>query len=147
MPDCVVDATIIRFTNTQLAARKPGNAFDRRLTVLEQIVRGLRRARYNTRLLGEYTALLGQAPFRNDVIEAFFAILDSSRAVRVKSNRLSQGDHAMATRQCRWPSHDQHLLAAAIGGNRPEVMVTEVRLANCGPDISRRFGIRVVHIP
>jgi hypothetical protein len=147
MSDYVVDATIIRLTNTQLAARRPGNAFDRRLRILEQVVAGTKRVRYNSRLLGEYRALVRQQQFRNDVIQAFFIILDSDKAVRVNRNNLSRQNHRTARDQCDWPTHDQHLLAAAIGGNNAAIVVTEVRLGNCGAAVYRHFGVHVEHIP
>jgi hypothetical protein len=39
MPDSVVDTSTVAFSNGDIAGRKPGNLFDRRLTVLEQAAR------------------------------------------------------------------------------------------------------------
>ena len=86
MPDCVLDAAVVGMANGDIAARRPGNVFDRRLVVIEEVVRGLRRLRYNTRLLGEYRPLT--LIRRNDVIELFFSVL-ADRGVFVSRNNLS----------------------------------------------------------
>jgi hypothetical protein len=145
MADCVVDASVVHFANGDIAGRRPGNLFDRRLRVLEQVVRGVRRLRYNPKLLGEYAQLV--RVHRNDVVEALFILLDdTSRAVFVRRNTLSGQHHATATEKCRWPSHDQHLLAAALGGDDPAVVVTEERLNRCAAAILAKFAIRVEYL-
>src|SRR5215467_12997736 len=109
MPDCVVDAAVVALSNGNIAGRRPGNSLDRRLNVLEQIVRGLRRLRYNPRLLHEYQQVIRE--HRNDVIEALFELLDDTRrSILVRRNSLSRQDYQTATRACGWPSHDQHLV-------------------------------------
>jgi hypothetical protein len=145
MPDYVVDATVIGFANGDIAARRPGNVLDRRLSVIEQVVRGVRRLRYNRRLLSEYTQLVQE--YRNDVIDAFFALLDDSRrAVLVRRSTLSAGDYDTARRSCRWPTHDQHLLAAALGGDDPTIAVTEARHARCAAELLRHFGVHIENL-
>jgi hypothetical protein len=141
MPDCVVDASVVAFANGDIAGRRPGNLFDRRLDVIEQVVTGTRRLRYNPKLVGEYRQLIKE--HRNDVIEALFAILDSPRSVYVKRNSLSRQNHAKATQTCGWPSHDQHLLAAALDGDESAVVVTEGHLVQCSAAILMHFDIRV----
>lgn len=143
MPDCVVDATVVAMANGDIAGRRTGNVLDRRLTVLEEVVRGVRRLRYNTKLLGEYRPFI--KAYRNDVIELFVRVL-ADRAVLVPRNTLTRRDHGRATAECGWPSHDQHLLAAAIGGDDPTIFVTEARLAGCAGAILGRFDIRVTHL-
>ena len=140
MPDCVLDATVVAMANGNIAGRRPGNAFDRRLRVVEQVVRGTLRLRYNSKLLGEYLPLVQE--FRNDVIEVFFTLL-VDRGVLVKRNTLSRQGHAIAVKRCRWPSHDQHLLAAALGGMEPALFVTEMLHDTCGACIYRNLAIRV----
>jgi hypothetical protein len=145
MPDCVVDATVVALANGDLAGRRPGNALDRRIAAIEQVANGTRRLRYNSRLYGEYGKLIKD--YRNDVIETLFIILDDRRrSVFVKRNTLSRQNYATATRRCRWPSHDQHLLAAALGGNDPTIVVTEGRLGQCEHRILAFFNIHVEHI-
>jgi hypothetical protein len=123
-----------------ISARRPGNVLDQRLRVIEQVVAGGRRLRHNQKLLGEYEQLIRD--YRNDVIEVLFSILDSDRSVLVPRNTLSRQDYATA-RRCNWPSHDQHLLAAALGGIDPSIHVTEPRLAQCGRRILASFGVRI----
>lgn len=144
MPDCVLDATVVALANGNIAARRPGNVFDRRLAAIEQVVSGARRLRYNSRLLGEYESLIQQ--HRNDVIYLLFEVLDSERSIRVRRNTLSRQHYATATQRCRWPSHDQHLLAAAFGGDDPVIVVTEPRLAQCAPRILACFAIHIEHL-
>jgi hypothetical protein len=144
MPDYVVDATVVHLANGDLAGRRPGNALDRRLTTIEIFTRDSSRLRYNPKLLGEYRKLIQE--FRNDLIELFFGLLDSERAVFVKGNTLRKAQYDMAVHKCRWPSHDQHLLAAAIGGTRVTIFVTERRHICCGTAIYRHFGVRVVDL-
>src|SRR6266849_6473172 len=145
MPDCVVDATVVAFSNGNIAGRRPGNVLDRRLTILEQVVTGTRRLRYNPRLLHEYEQLIQQ--YRNDVIEALFSLLDDTRrSVLVRRNSLSRQDHARATGACGWPSHDQHLLAAALDGADPAIVVTEQRLNQCAQAILQHFAIHIEYL-
>ncbi len=138
--DAVFDTTVVAWANKDIATRKPGNSFDRRLGLLELVVAGRMRIRYNSRLLTEYGQHVRQR--RNDVIEFFFTVLDSASAIRVPKNNLSRQQHRLAIQQ-RWPTHDQHLLAAALGGDRPCIYVTEKRHANCAFGIHRVFGIGV----
>jgi hypothetical protein len=142
MPDCVVDATVVAFANGDIAGRRPGNILDRRLAVIEQVVTGSRRLRYNPKLLREYRQLIKQ--HRNDVIEALFAVLDNAqRSILVKRNSLSRKNHAKATQTCGWPSHDQHLLAAALDGDEPAIVVTERYLVQCAAAVLNHFAIRI----
>lgn len=140
MPDCIFDATVITMANGEIAARKPGNIFDRRLTAIESAANGNCRIRYNPRLLREYLDHVRDR--RNDVIELFFETLEE-RGLLVRRNNLSRQDYATATERCQWPAHDQHLLAAALGGDEPSIYVTERRHSDCGPKILNRFGIRI----
>ena len=126
MIDSVVDASLLGLANGNLDGRRPGNALDKRLRVIQQVNSGARRLRYNSRLLLEYRNIV--KAMRNDLIEAFFLVLDQ-KGVLVATNRLSRQNFEKAT-ACRWPSHDQHLLAAAIGGTRPDLLVTEELLAS-----------------
>lgn len=145
MPDCVVDATVIAFANGDIAARKPGNVLDRRLAIIEQVARGANRLRYNRRLLHEYQEHVRE--FRNDLIEAFFQILDTpSLSILVNKSSLARQCYATATKKCRWPKHDQHLLAAAMDGLDPSIFVTEDALYQCATEILRHFRIHVVQL-
>jgi hypothetical protein len=143
MPDCVVDATVIYKANGDLKGRRAGNILDRRLTVIEQIGSGVRRLRYNQKLLAEYRQVVPSP--RNDVIEIFFTAL-SDRAVFVGRNKLMRHQYAKAIQTCRWPSHDQHLLVAAIGGIHPSIVVTEQAHVDCASCIQRQFAVRVENL-
>ena len=140
MSDAVFDATVVSFANSTLAGRRPGTSAERRFNLLNGAVRGRMRIRYNSKLLTEYTQHVRES--RNDVIHIFFGLLDSQRAIRVPKNTLSRQDYQRAAAE-RWPHHDQHLLAAALGGDRPCVYVTEAQLANCAAGIQRIFRVRV----
>lgn len=140
MPDCVVDATVVYMANGDLAGRQPGNILDRRLTVIQQIGSGARRLRYNQKLLAEYRQVVPEP--RNDIIEVFFTAL-SERGVLVGRNKLLRHDYLKAIQTCRWPSHDQHLLAAAIGGINPSIVVTERNHVNRADCIRRHFAVRL----
>ena len=144
MHDAVFDASVVAFSNGDLAGRRSGNAIDVRLRTVENALSGRSRVRYNPKLLKEYGDHVKH--YRNDVIASFFALLDSQKSVFVKRNTLSSSKHDLANGRCRWPSHDQHLLAAAVGGNKPEVFVTEGALAACSACIKRHFKIDVVHV-
>jgi len=145
MPDCVVDATVVHLANGDIAGRRPGNVLDRRLAVIERVGRGISRLRYNPKLLGEYRQLVeGPDAYRNDAIELFFTAL-TERAFFVPRNTLSRQDYATA-KECGWPGHDKHLLAAAIGGDDSTVFVTERRLAQCADHVLRRFAVHIEHL-
>jgi hypothetical protein len=131
---------VVYKANGDIAGRRPGSILDRRLRALEQIGRGVRRLRYNPKLLGEYRRVVREP--RNDVIELFFNVL-SERAVLVSRNTLSRHCYAKAVRTCRWPNHDQHLLAAAIDGIDASILVTEEAHVTCANCIFRHFTVRV----
>jgi hypothetical protein len=141
MPDCVLDASVVAYANGDLKGSRPGNVLHRRLHVIQQVCAGDLRLRYNPKLLREYEE--HTRALRNDVVELFFAVLDSDRAVLVRRNVLSRQNYAKATNKCSWPSHDQHLLAAALDGDNPSIFVTEEHLAACAPKILTHFSIHV----
>lgn len=143
MPDCVIDATVLAKANGDIAGRRPGNALDRRLTVIEDVGRGSRRLRYNPRLLAEYVQIVQQR--RNDAVELFFIVL-ADRSVFVRRNSLSRQHYATATQRCNWPSHDQHLLAAAIEGNDPTIFVTELSHLQCAASVLSHFGVHIADL-
>lgn len=140
MSDAVFDTSVVAIANKDIARRKLGNSIDQKLCLLERAVGGQIRIRYNWKLLTEYKQIVTDQ--RNDVIESFFQILDSMLAVRVARSTLSRQHFQRAIAQ-RWPRHDQHLLAAALDGDRTCLYVTEVRLAKCAAGIYRVFRIRV----
>jgi xanthine/CO dehydrogenase XdhC/CoxF family maturation factor len=144
MSDAVFDTTVVAIGNKAIADRKPGNSFDKILRLLQSVINHTSRVRYNYKLRGEYDEHVKQC--RNDVIEVFFTILDSPQAIRVARNSLSRQHYVLAVRNARWPSHDQHLIAAALDGERPHIYVTELRLERSAPEIHRIFGIRVLKI-
>jgi hypothetical protein len=141
MNDAVIDTSVVTFANCDLLARMPGETFDRTLHVLELARDGELHLRYNPKLLTEYHDHVKEC--RNDVIEIFFTLLDSPGAVLVPRNSLSRQHYQLALRN-GWPTHDQHLLAAAIEGDRPHIYVTEQILANCAARVYRTFRIRVI---
>ena len=144
MSDRVLDATIIAFSSSDLAAREQGNSIDLRLTVIEEVVKGDYCLRYNARLLHEYRQV--SRGYQNDVTELFFRVLDSSNSILVQRSSLARQHFAVAVTKCGWPSHDQHLIAAALNGANPEIFVTEQKHAICAQGIYRNLGIRICHI-
>jgi hypothetical protein len=139
MADSVIDTSVVSMANGQIAGRRQGNALDRRLLAIEDVAYGRRRMRYNPRLLVEYRRIV--RIYRNDVIELFFTAL-TERAVFVPRNTLSRQDNAKA-RKCKWPGHDQHLLAAAVGGIQPTIFVTEADLHACAASVLAYFAVHV----
>lgn len=142
MRDGIYDTNVVVLSNGDLAGRKPGNSLDRRLRVLELCVTGERRPRYNRKLLGEYQDHVRRA--RNDVVELFMELLDRT-GVFVKKSTVSRQVHSQLI-TIGWQSHDQHLVAAALGGERPEIFTTEERLAGCCRSLKRAFGIQVSRV-
>lgn len=140
MSDAVFDTTVVAFANSTITSHKAGTSCARRFNLLAGAVAGNVRIRYNAKLLTEYTDKVRLR--RNDVIELFFALLDSRAAIRVSRNNLSRQHHHRAV-SVRWPIHDQHLLAAAIDGDRSYIYVTEKQLAARGADIHRTFKVHV----
>lgn len=141
MDDAVIDANVLAFANGP-AGTNPTGAFARCLPMIERIIRGQWRCRYNKRLLKEYEDHTKTK--RNDFIIAFLDILDSPRAVLTRNN-LRRHEYARA-RAIRWPTHDHHLLAAAIDGVRPSIVVTEDTLAILHARARREFGVSVVQV-
>jgi hypothetical protein len=141
MSDAVFDTSVVAYANVAAGVRKHNwESLGRRSALLQSAVSRRVRVRYNPKLLIEYTQHVKRG--RNDLIEAFFAILDSPSAIAVRSNNLTRQKHQLATGE-GWPSHDEHLLAAAIEGDRPTIYVTEVDLGVCAAGIHRVFRIHV----
>jgi hypothetical protein len=142
MPNTVYDAAFIAFSNGALVGRRRGNLLDKRLATIEEFVNGRRVAWYNNKLLSEYEMHIKQR--RNDVIDTFFIrLVDAGR--KATRNTLSRTHFATATK-IRWPSHDQHLLAAAIEAGNATIYVTEELLGNCAANVRRNFGAKVIRI-
>lgn len=141
MNDGILDTTVVALTNTDLRARAHASSLNRRVTLLERCLNGSLRVRYNKILFDEYEEHIKE--YRNDLIEIFFALLDSNKSVYVKRSTLSRQNYNRAYK-CRWPSHDQHLIAAALNGVRPSIYVTEETLCQCHSRIHREFRISVV---
>jgi len=143
MDECVFDASFVRLANDSLFGEKLGNLLNRRLNAMRTVVDGDCRIRCNSKLLTEYSAQVRD--HRNDVIEQFFSLLDSQETVWVKRSTLSRQDKNKANK-CRWPTHDQHVLAAAIGGNAVVIHVTEDALGLCATSVRRIFGFHINHV-
>jgi hypothetical protein len=140
MSDAVFDTSVVAYANSDIVNRKLGGALDQRLILLEGAATRKVRIRYNDKLILEYAQHVRRC--RNDVIELFFAVLDSAAAVRAPRNTLSRQHHQLAD-ALRWPCHDEHLLAAAIGGDSPSIYVTEEQLARPAAEVFRIFRIHV----
>ena len=140
MTDTVYDTTIVAFSNDDLAARQAGNELDARLAYLEEFLRGERVALYNDRLSREYSEHVRE--IRNDIVDGFIEALDL-RGRKAARSTLSRPDYAKSLR-AGWPTHDQHLLAAALVGARTVILVTERALSDCTGDIKKFFGFRVI---
>ena len=142
MPNTVYDAAFVAYSNGDLVGRKRGNVLDKRLKAIEQFLTGERVAWYNNKLFTEYEMHVRLR--RNDLIDAFFMRLVDVGRKAIRS-RLSRPHFATAT-EIRWPSHDQHLLAAAIEAEDATKFTTEEVLANCARGARRCFGVRVIRI-
>jgi len=140
--DTVYDAEVIAKANGDLSGRKRGNRMDLRLSWIEVCLAGQRRAIYNGKLLGEYTKHVKTC--RNDLIDAFIRRL-ADHGMKAARNTLSSVNYAKA-RKMKWPSHDQHLLAAAIEAQDATIVVLEDALAGCGAAAKREFGVTVVQL-
>lgn len=140
MSDAVLDTTVVAFENADLLKQGVADSVAQCIRLLEDAVERRVRIRFNQVLLNEYQEHVKRPG--NDVIEAFFQLLDSASAVRVKRNALARHLHQRAFEH-RWPRHDEHLLAAAIDGEDPSIYVTDQRLARCAAGILRAFRIRV----
>lgn len=140
--DTVYDAEVIAKANGDLAGRRRGNALDIRLSHVEAFIGGERRALYNQKLLGEYAKHVKS--FRNDAIEAFLTKL-ADHGHKSPRSKLSRPDFVAAT-SLGWPSHDQHLLAAALAGERTTVLVIEDVLSGCAAGVKRRFRLTITRV-
>jgi hypothetical protein len=142
MRNTVVDASVVAVSNGDLRGRRQNNSMDRRLLIFEEFASRSRRPLYNSRLFSEYQAVTRTV--RNDAIRLFLELL-TERGLLVRTNRLQRGVRDRAWR-CRWPKHDQHLMAAALGATDAELIVTENTLAACQACVLREFGVRVVQV-
>jgi hypothetical protein len=109
---------------------------------LEEALSGHTVPRYNKKLLKEYENHL--VTHRNDVITAFLVLL-ADKGVFVPKSTLPRQVYARA-QSIRWPTHDQHLLAAAIDEEGTRILVTETALANCARAAKREFGVVVIEL-
>jgi hypothetical protein len=142
MSECVFDASFIGKANGPLTGERAGNLLSKRLIAMRRVTAGESRIRYNAKLLAEYICLVKER--RNDVVDQFFEILDKGPKVKAKST-LGHADKARANK-CRWPTHDQHVLAAAIGGKDVVIHVTENALGLCSSEVRRVFGFKINHV-
>lgn len=142
MAECVFDASVVGYANNPLEVSviESGVSLVQIVDALESVVIGHRRLRCNPKLLTEYSRLLRVK--RNDLIEQFVALLDSPQTIMLKSSSLRNHEKVKA-KNCKWPSHDQHVLAAAIGGTDVAIYVTEAFLGGCAEKVWRIFRIRV----
>jgi hypothetical protein len=141
MDDTVIDVTVVAYANGPVLPPLKG-AIARCLPAIVKIIDGKLRCRYNYKLLADYEEHVRIR--RNDYIVAFFRIIDSPLACKGKNN-LRSHEYAKA-RRIRWPTHDHYLLAAAIGGVNPSILVTEDALAALHAQAKREFGISVFRI-
>jgi hypothetical protein len=143
MSDAVFDATVVRYTNKGLTddAKRVGAAAG--IKLLQVFLQSDRKLRYNPKLKGEYQKETGS---QSDLIKAFYQFLDSPRGVFVKTNQLRKAPYARA-RECNWPGHDDHLLAAAIDAAEVTIYYTEHRHAVCVAAVRRRFGFGFHLVP
>lgn len=143
MSECVFDTSFIAFANEPLVAEREGNLLNRRLVAMRSVTSLQSRLRYNQKLLIEYSQHARVR--RNDVVNQLFDLLDSPQAIFVKRSTLSKTDKVRSV-ACGWPSHDQHILAAAIGGTDVVIHVTERTLGQCSNKIRRYFGFVINHV-
>jgi hypothetical protein len=146
MGESVFDASFIGYANGPLEelASNPSGVLGHLARAVEEVAAGRGFIRCNPKLLTEYDRLVKE--YRNDLIVEFISLLDSGKTIRLTSSSLSRQENARAER-CNWPQHDRHLLAAAVGGSKVTIHVTEPRLGQCSPRIWRLFEIRVNFVP
>lgn len=140
MAECVFDTSFVYLANGLLEGARAGNLLHRRLVAIKEVVDGQSRPRFNRKLLNEYQDKIRE--YRNDVVELFITLLDTDRAIYVSRNTLRRPERARAI-ECRWPAHDYHLLAAAVGGTAVVIYVTESAHGTCGAMIKRKFGVTI----
>lgn len=141
MRSTVFDTRLVASANGDIRARRPGNILDCRLILLEQAVARVTTTLVNKKLLKEYNSKIPQSGIRNDSVRSFIEFVidhgvDSGRST------LSHSDYVKA-HEARWPTHDHHLIAAAIGHNHVTIFVTEQNHFVCTREIHRRFGITI----
>jgi hypothetical protein len=145
MAESVFDASFIGYANSSLDDPTPHRReFLRQLlNAITSVISRQSNLRCNQKLLSEYEGHLKVR--RNDVIDQFITILDSEETVKLSGSTL-RSPHKARANDCRWPSHDQHVLAAAIDGTNVTIHVTERVLGLCAQDIWRKFRIRINYV-
>jgi hypothetical protein len=144
MPESVYDASIIGYANVSLGdpTGERRQFLEDLIAAIHRVLSGRDRLRVNTTLRTEYEQVARGV--RNDVVDQFFAILTGEGAVAAKNSlRSFENDRA---HKCNWPSHDRHLIAAAIDGVGVTIHVTENRLGRCANKVWQVFKIRIEHI-
>jgi len=144
MSDAVIDTTVVALSNVRLTCLKEGSNLHARIRLLKQCYAGERRIRFNGRLRAEYDSKV--SGIENDFVRLFFELLDSSRSIFVKKSTLSRQFYDRARNDCGWPGHDQHILAAGVGGEQVVLFVTEERHCNCRAAIKRVFDFNLVRM-
>jgi len=143
MSDCVVDTSFIALANKTMEEPPTEDVLYQRIDAIRLIVETNQRLRVNPKLLTEYEPHIKEQ--RNDVVDQFVALLDDPNTVKLSSNTLRKADNAKAN-TCRWPTHDKHVLAAAIDGDNVTIHVTDNVLGNCAKAVRRIFGFKINHI-
>ena len=128
-----------------LLTREPRAArrFARRVRLLQEIQQGRWIVLYSDKLLAEY---LRQVPSpRNDFVKTFLAII-SNRAMGMTQKNWPRwpGGLQERMRNCRYPSHDKHVLRTAYTeGTRSTLVSEEQAILSSRNCILRVFDVAI----
>ncbi len=143
MKDTVYDASFVKFSLAESSESERSELTNQRWKEIEGFIVGKRKLYYNQKLGKEYNQLLKNAT-NDDSVQAFiFALVDTG--IKGSKNGLSRQKRVQA-QAAGWPTHDDHLLSAALLGTKTEIFVTEQTLANCGTAIKRIFKFVITRI-
>lgn len=140
---CVIDTMVLRKANAPLDNRPPkeGRAFAKRVALLRRIRGGELQVLISSQLMREYREQVLQP--RNDVVTAFFALLDDPNRSRPNWAPWSGGRKEQQNK-CRFPGEDTHVLRTAHVEDEPSTIFSEEsRMLKTDACIHRNFGVHI----
>ena len=139
MSETVYDTRFLACANGNISNLRPFSQLQKRVSYVKEFSDGKTTARFNAKLLQEYDKHIKE--YRNEIIESFFKLLVDHG---IKSNRNTLTGPDWQRLDGAWPTHDRHLLAAAIDGVKVRIITSEKDLVKKKAVVKRIFRIDVL---
>lgn len=138
--EIVYDTSFVARANGDLSDMKPNSVLYKRISAISLSTTGKAKARYNRKLYQEYMDHIKE--LRNDFINVFITSLEKN-GILIEKMTVEKIKWIKVKKL--WPSHDRHLLAAALcdknGCRDVGIYTSEKAHEPAGPILKREFKI------